>query len=425
MSVEFDPKELRARLEHRWGDRSPKTIANSAAGALYGTPGDWDLPADVTPQKPLLYLAVGIPDSASLPKNAFGDAASAVLGENDDRALRYGFGQGPTEIREWLSVRRNAESSYPVDVDRFQLTNGSSGAIDLVVRSLIEPGDVIVSESPVYMGTLHNFRGVQAAIDYVSVDGDGLVTDELEKILEARRRGGRPVKIIYTISAFQNPTGVTMSLERRHRLLDLADRFDALVLDDEAYRDLWFDERPPESLASIAGGHGVVTVGTFSKTIATGIRVGWIEAAPSLIALFSRMRFAMGQNQLGLRMLQHFLVNDGFDPHVDAVREIYRTKRDVLLDAMAKNGVDEFLDWRRPLGGFYVWAELNEPLQLEALHRMALHEGIAVNSGQGFMPAGESRHIRIAYPWTPTAHIEDAVERLATACRRVAGGERV
>lgn len=425
MSAEFDPEALRARLEERWGDRSPTAKANAAAGALYGTPGDWDLPADVTPQKPLLYLAVGIPDAASLPKSAFGDAASAVLGENDDRALRYGFGQGPSEIREWLSARRSAESSFAVDVDRFQLTNGSSGAIDLIVRSLIEPGDVIVSESPVYMGTLHNFRGVQATIDYVSVDEHGLVTDELEATLEARRREGRPVKIIHTISAFQNPTGVTMSLERRHALLELAERYDALVLDDEAYRDLWFDEPPPESLASLAGGHGVVTVGTFSKTIATGIRVGWIEAAPSLIGLFSRMRFAMGQNQLGLRMLQHFLLNDGFDRHVAAVRSIYRSKRDVLLGAMEHNGVDEFLDWRVPGGGFYVWAELKERLELDALHRMALHEGIAVNSGQGFMPAGVSRHIRIAYPWTPTAHIEDAIERLGAACRRVAAGERV
>ena len=425
MSRPIDRDDLRARLARRWAARSPVAIANSAAAALYGTPGDWDLPTDVEPQKPLLYLAVGIPDSDSLPKAAFADAARSVLDETNDRALRYGFGQGPAEVREWLAARRSAESRYSVGVDRFQLTNGSSGAIDLIVRSLIQPGDVIVSESPVYMGTLHNFRGVQAAIDYVGVDEHGLVTDELKAVLERRRGEGRPVKIIYTISAFQNPTGVTMSLERRHALLDLAERFDAIVLDDEAYRDLWFDEPPPESLSSIAGGHGVISVGTFSKTLATGIRVGWIEAQPSLIALFSRMRFAMGQNQLGLRMLQHFLLHDGFDPHVAGVRAIYRAKRDALLDAMAKHDVADHLDWRCPAGGFYVWARLKEVLELEPLRRMALHEGIAVNSGQGFMPAGESRHIRIAYPWTPLEQIEEAVARLATACRRVAAGERV
>ena len=408
----------------RWSARSPKDVANDASTPLFGTAGEWDLPQGVTPKRDLLYLAVGIPDVASLPKEAMAAAAKRTLEKPGDAALRYGFGQGPSGIREWLAERRNRVEGTSVDADWFQLTNGSSGAIDLIVRSLINPGDVIIAECPTYMGTLHNFRGVRADVRYVPMDHNGIDMDALSDLLDDLGREGKTVKLIYTISAFHNPTGWTLSLDRRKRLLELAYQHDVMILDDEAYRDLWFDNPPAQAISALSAGYGVITTGTFSKTVATGIRVGWIHAQPELLALFGRMRFGMGQNQFGLRAFGQFLADGAFEPHLEKVRAIYQHKRDVLHAALTRE-VSEYLDWELPEGGFYIWAAPKGDIRVEDLWRTSVEEGIAVNPGSGFMPVealGEER-IRIAYPWTPEDQFDEAARRLRLACERVVAGD--
>jgi DNA-binding transcriptional MocR family regulator len=421
MSGDERIERLRAALAARFAVGSPREFANAAAGPLFGGAGDWDLPADVVPARELMYLAVGIPDAATMPRAALADAASAVLARPGDLALRYGFGKGPTAIRDWLAARRCGQERIEVDAEWFQLTNGSSGAIDLVVRSLIDPGDVIVAEDPTYMGTLHNFRGVRADVRTVPVDQHGLDTDALAQLLRQLATEGRRVKLIYTISAFHNPTGVTLTLERRVRLLELAAQYGVLVLDDEAYRDLWYDDRPPPALSALAAGNGVITTGTFSKTVATGLRIGWIHAHPQLLALFGRMRFAMGQNQLGLRVFSEFLGGGRFEPHLESVRALYRAKRDRLHAALVRE-VADYLEWTPPGGGFYLWAKLRQGGDARALWRAAVAEGIAVNPGTGFSAERGTHAIRIAFSWTPADQFEEAARRLRLACERVASG---
>lgn len=417
-------ERLRRDLDGRWSGRSPVEVANRVAGPLYGTIGEWDLPRDITPKRNLISLAVGIPDSRSLPKEQLAETLAHELSKPGDVALRYGFGQGPSAIRDWLAQHRNSREESSVDPDWFQLTNGSAGAIDLVARCLIDPGEVIVAEDPTYMGTLSNFRGVQADLRFVPVDEFGLDTDALASTLDAVAAEGKRVKLIYTISAFQNPTGVTMSLDRRTHLLELAHRHDAVVLDDEAYRELWFDEPPPRSLSSIADGWGVITVGTFSKTVATGLRVGWIHARPEFIDLFGRMRFAMGQNQLGLRGFGNFLTEGRYEPHVEKIRRIYRRKRDLLHESLSSE-VGEYLEWRVPDGGFYLWAGLVGGFREEALWRTAVEEGVAVNRGSLFTASGSAHRerLRLAYPWTPEDEFPEAARRLRIACERVRRGD--
>jgi 2-aminoadipate transaminase len=412
------------KLAKRWQTRSPKDVGNQLSAPLYGGDGDWDLPKDITPKKELLYLAVGIPDTGTLPKKQLETASQIVFAKPGDAALRYGFGLGPQNIRQWLANRRNQDENTSVTAEWFQMTNGSSGAIDLIVRSLINPEDVIISETPTYMGTLHNFRGVGADIRFVPMDEDGMRVDALETLLTQLKEEGKNVKMLYTISAFHNPTGWTLSEARRHRILELVYEHDVMILDDEAYRDLWFDEPPPPSFSALAGGWGVVSTGTFSKTVATGVRVGWVHARPELLALFSRMRFAMGQNQVGLRAMSEFLDNGDFDPHLTMVREVYRNKRDTLHAAL-KREVSDYMEWTVPHGGFYFWAKLKPGLPLEEVWRTAVHEGVAVNKGTGFSAGGgESQNcIRIAYAWTPVEQFDEAAIRLRIAFERVSAGD--
>jgi DNA-binding transcriptional MocR family regulator len=416
-------QQLIRDLESRWANRSPLEIANTISAPLFGTPGEWDLPKDVTPADNPLYLAVGIPDGESLPKQELRASALRVLDKPGDVALRYGFGRGPERIREWIAERRSRLEGFPVTADWFQMTNGSAGAIDLIVRSLINPGDIIISESPTYMGTLHNFRGVQADIRYVPMDEDGMDVDALAEVLANVKHEGKRTRLIYTISAYHNPTGATLSLVRRERMLELAYEYDAVILDDEAYRDLSYDEPPPRAISALAECWGVITTGTFSKTVATGIRVGWIHAHPSLLDLFGRMRFAMGQNQLGLRIFEDFLLHDGFDPHLNKVRNVYRRKRDILHGALTQE-VSEFMDWHLPEGGFYFWPTLKEGIDATSLWRTGVEEGVIINNGAGFAAdgSGAMNHIRIAYPWTPEDQFAEAARRLRRSCERVAAG---
>lgn len=418
-----DLSTLQQKLATRWQARSPKDIANQYAAPLFGGAGEWDLPADVTPKRDLLYLAVGIPDSESLPKAALERAAAQVHQQPGDLALRYGFGLGPAGVREWLANHRNQLEQTAVTADWFQMTNGSSGAIDLIVRTLINPGDVIISEDPTYMGTLHNFRGVGAELRFVPTDDDGMDTEALATLLEELQQAGKTVKLIYTISAFQNPTGVTLSASRRERLIELAYEYDVMILDDEAYRELWFDEPAPRAISALSDGYGVITTGTFSKTVATGIRVGYIHARPELLALFGRMRFAMGQNQLGLRAFGQFLKAGEYEPHLEHIRQVYQKKRDAIHTALQRE-VSDYLDWQLPAGGFYIWASLKQGMTVEALWRTCVEEGIAVNAGTGFSPGGSAsaQHIRIAYPWTPIDQFDEAARRIRLACERVVAG---
>lgn len=417
--------KLKQSLAERWKDRSPVEVANRFSAPLYGSAGEWDLPKGVTPKKDLLYLAVGIPDETALPKKQLETASQLVFSRPGDAALRYGFGLGPADIRSWLAKHRSEVEGVPVSSEEFQMTNGSSGAIDLIVRSLINPGEVIIAENPTYMGTLHNFRGVGAEVRFVDMDEDGIRVDALETLLKTLKQEGKTTKLLYTISTFHNPTGWTLSTERRLKLLELALEYDLIVLDDEAYRELWFDEvSPPPSFATLADNYGVITTGTFSKTVATGIRVGWIHARSELLALFSRMRFAMGQNQVGLRAMSEFLDQGEYRAHIKFVRELYQDKRDILNQALQEN-VSDFMQWHKPQGGFYFWAKLRSDIPLEALWRTAVEEGIAVNPGSGFSDASRSGPdcIRIAYAWTPKEHFPEAARRLRIACERVLAGD--
>ena len=197
--------DIKRKLADRWEKRSPKDIANQFSKPLFGGAGEWDLPPGITPKKKLLYLAVGIPDTDSLPKAQLQAASDKIGNMPGDLALRYGFGQGPNGIRAWLAGHRNKLENTDVDENWFQMTNGSSGAIDLIVRSLVDPGDVIIAENPTYMGTLHNFRGVGAEIQFVSMDNDGLDTDKLDSLLTKLKQDGKSVKTDLHHLCFSQP----------------------------------------------------------------------------------------------------------------------------------------------------------------------------------------------------------------------------
>jgi 2-aminoadipate transaminase len=417
------PADLEERLAHRWEGRDPLDLANAATLRLPDSASDWSPPPGVEPKRPPVRLGVGIPDPPTLPRDDLRAAMERALAAPRDGPLRYHFGPGYEPLRELLAERFSRQHGLEVGLDWFRLTNGSAGAIDLICRALIEPGDVIVCESPSYMGTLHNFRGVLADIRPVPVDEEGIRTDELERLLARLETEGKRAKIVYTISAFQNPTAATLSERRRQELLRVAADRDLLVLDDVAYGELWFEEPPPSALSTLSRGHGVITVGTFSKILATGLRVGWICARPEWIELFGRMRFDMGQSVLVHRMLVEYMRDGCLEEHVDRMRALYAGKSDLLCRSL-REFAGPSLDFEPPAGGFYLWIRLLGGLKAEDLWRAGAEEGVWFPTGRSFFPdrhdpTGE--HIRLAFPWTSREDLREGARRIGLACSRLAG----
>ena len=231
--------DLLEALAGRWSGRDPLELANEATRMLESSAADWSPPPGVEPKAPPVRLGVGMPDAATIPSNDLRCALERALAPADG-PLRYHFGPGFEPLRELLAARFVRETGMPIDLDWIRLANGSSGAIDLICRCLIEAGDVILAEQPSYMGTLHNFRAVQADVRAVPMDAEGIVTTELERSLCEVEAEGKRVKLIYTISSFHNPTAVTLAEQRRRDVLALAAEHGALILDDTAYRELWF-----------------------------------------------------------------------------------------------------------------------------------------------------------------------------------------
>jgi 2-aminoadipate transaminase len=418
-------KSTKDLLRQFWQKDRYIQTANSITQRRLGAGNLWAPPEDIEPLRPLMYLSVGIPDSDWLPRMELNQAMRKVMGRKDDASLRYGFGKGYFPVRKYLADQYNREKGLEATEEWFLLTNGSTVAIDLIVRALINPGDVIVTETPTYMGSLTNFLGVGAEICPVAMDRSGLQVSELAQKIKGLKDKGKRLKLVYVISAFQNPSGVSMTLRRKKDLLHLAAEEGFLILDDDAYGGLYYDALPSTSLAALSGGAGVLTVGTFSKTVATGLRIGWICAHPDALNLFTRVKFDMGQNQMALHLMGRFLEGGHLEPHVEKMRVLYKKKMTFTADLL-KAYIPDLVGFDRPAGGFYLWVKLKKGLTSKAVWRTATQEGVSVNPGYSSIPdpdQGKGEYIRIAYSWTPMEQLKEAVLRFASACRRVAEGD--
>lgn len=421
--------DLTDELGRLWAEYDLDSLTSEAAQYLSaGTATDWGLSATVDYSVPTISMGGGIPDPESLPREELLDAMQRALAPADDGPLRYGGAVGFEPLRVALAERYTRDRGRFVTPAHFTLTNGSAGAIDLVCSAFLSPGDVVIAEAPSFSGSLRTFRGHQTEVVTVSMDHQGMHTEELEQTVERLIREGRRVKLIYTIANFHNPMGAAMSLSRREHLLRIAARHGILILDDDAYGDIYFGEAAPRALSALSGGHGVITAGTFSKIIATGLRVGWIHAEPALIERCTRMRFEMGNSPVLHRMIYEFMKDGTLDRHLEKMRSLYAEKLDILASAMHEY-CEPYLSFKKPAGGFFLWVTLRDGLTADALQAAGLEEGISFPIGYAFFPnridtTGE--HIRLAFSWTSKDDLREGARRLGRACERaierVSGG---
>jgi 2-aminoadipate transaminase len=413
-------QQLSDELAQLWAGHDLDGDMNAAARALsLGTATDWGMSWTEAPSVPPISLGGGMPDAREFPRDGLLRAFERVLrAEDDAEPLTYGGPLGSEALRAELASMYTRERGRLVGADAFMLTNGAAGSIDAVASALLDPGDVVITESPTFMGTIRTFRGHQAEVVGVPLDGDGLDLEALEAALAAAKRDRKRVKLIYTIANFQNPTGVEMSAERREGLLRLAAERGVYVLDDDAYGDIAFEAARPPALSALSGGHGVITAGSFSKSIATGLRVGWLHAQPALLERIARMRFDMGSSSLLHAMLHEFMASGEFEAHVARMLPLYAEKAATLERALVEH-CEPYLTFARPRGGFFLWPRLQEGLTAEALQRAAFEEGVLFPLGVAFFPDRhdpEGEHIRLAYSNASLDELREAGARLGRAC---------
>jgi 2-aminoadipate transaminase len=362
----------------------------------------------------IVSLAGGSPYVAALPLDVVGGMIGQLVADRGDTALQYCTAQGDAGLRERICDVMALEQirAHP---DEIVVTVGSQQALDLLTRIFIDPRDVILAEAPSYVGALGAFASYQAAVVHVAMDDDGLIPEALEEAILRTAAAGRRAKFLYTVPNFHNPAGVTLAAGRRARILDICQRAGLLVVEDNPYGLLGFDGEPMRALR--ADDHeGVVYLGTFSKTFAAGVRVGWAVAPAAIrdkliLAAESAVLCHSSFSQLTVR---EYLATQPWLEQVKDFRELYRERRDATLDAL-HTMMPPGCRWTRPGGGFYVWLKLPDGVNAKAMLPRAISSRVAYVPGTGFYADGSGgQYARLCYSLPSPDRIREGIRRLAS-----------
>ncbi|WP_018155436.1 PLP-dependent aminotransferase family protein [Demetria terragena] len=366
----------------------------------------------------IVKFAMGSPAADAVPTHTLAHVAVQTMGAGAADAFDYAATEGDSALREAL-LAELAGTTDATTPDRLTITSGGMQGLDLAFKLFVDPGDLVVVESPTYTNGSATALSYQAELLEAPVDENGLDVEQLEELVV---RAGRTPKVIYAIPTFQNPSGASMSLERRERLLELAQRWGSVIIDDDPYGMLRFAGEPVPSLQEVANGEPLVfSVRTFSKIIAPGLRVGWVSADPSLQPLLISAKQAMDTcTNLPLqRLVAGFLREGHLADHLATQRVSYRDRKDAMQTALTEQLGDK-ARWTDPEGGFFLWVKLGESVDTERLFEVALAEGVAFIPGNAFSPSRRFPHdLRLCFASMPPARIHEGVTRLARAIEKV------
>lgn len=367
----------------------------------------------ITERPEVISLAGGLPDVSNFPPEMLEAIARTMTG-GSVRALQYGPTEGMAAIHEAIQLVM-AEEGTQVDLGELLVTSGGQQAIDLVCKTLVDPGDIVLAEGPTYPGAVPTFTAYQADVHQLKMDEHGLDIDLLEQTLDDLAAEGRRPKFLYTIPTFQNPAGVSMSLERRERLVRLAQERELLVVEDSPYSLLRYEGEALPTLRTLDGGNFVIYLGTFSKILAAGLRVGWI-AAPH--AIRQKMNIGKQGSDLCSSSMSQVVVEaclsdvDLWRRYLDELRARYMARRDVMLEALDAS-MPTGATWTRPKGGLFLWATLPAQLDTTDLLARALRSNVAFVPGRAaYLDGRGGDSMRLNYSGVDETEIREGVRRI-------------
>jgi DNA-binding transcriptional MocR family regulator len=360
----------------------------------------------------VVSLAGGMPFVSALPRELLVEAVDRTVRDHGAVALQYGSGQGSPRLREQI-LDVMALEGIRAGVDDVVVTTGSQHALELVSKLFLDPGDVVIAEGPSYVTALVVFRSYQAEVAHVEMDALGLIPQSLRDTIARLREQGRRIKFLYTIPSFQNPMGVTLTWERRMEVLEIARENDILVVEDNPYGLLYFDQAPPQAMRSVDD-EGVIYLGTFSKTLAPGLRVGW-AVAPHAIReklILANEAAVLSPSSFSQTTVSEYLSTADWKAQIATFRDVYHERRDAMLAALHEQLPT--LRWTVPNGGFYIWLTLPDYLDSKAMLPRAVKELVAYTPGTAFYTDGGGRNaMRLSFCYPTPDFIREGIRRLA------------
>jgi 2-aminoadipate transaminase len=371
----------------------------------------------ITARPEVISLAGGLPDTSTFPAGTFAAQMTRIAQESAAEALQYGPTEGFAETVDCIVQVMGAEGMLP-DPDDVIVTTGGQQAIDLICKTLLDPGDVVLCEAPTYPGAVPVFCSYQAKVVQIECDADGMRIEELETVLARLDAEGRRPKFVYSVPSFQNPAGVTLSLERRRRLVELARQRELLIVEDSPYGLLRFGGEPLPPLYQLDGGDFVIYVGTFSKILSPGIRLGWAVAPPPVMEkiVLGKQAADLCTSTLTQYFVREYFAEGRWREYVESLVEIYRDRRDAMVESLREHFPPQ-ASWTEPEGGLFIWATLPDYIDTSDLLAKALREDVAFVPGQAaYAEEGRGRSsMRLNFSGVGSDEIREGIRRIGNA----------
>lgn len=363
-----------------------------------------------------ISFVFGFPDPASLPASEVAEATTRTLAERGQTALQYGDNAGYSGLIDALLAKLERDQGIRAQRENILITAGGSQAIGLLLDAFVDWGDTIISEMPTWLGAVQAFRNVGANVVSVPVDSEGTDVAAVARELDALRQRGVTPKFVYAISNFQNPTGVTMTLRRRQELLDLVRSAGTMLIEDDAYFDLRYDGEKLPSIYAMDDGSSVIYMGTLSKTMGPGMRLGWLVGPPEVIGRLAALKVDGGTNVFGAHVAADWLPGKLL-PHVDRLRDVYRRRRDIMLAALERH-MPEGTTWTIPEGGFFIWVTLPEGIDTTRMHPQVNELGVEYLPGPAsFSDGSGGNQLRLSFSFVEDERIEQGIRVIGDVAR--------
>ncbi len=368
----------------------------------------------------IISFAGGLPSPQSFPLTELEEIAADVLRENGPAALQYGTTEGVLQLREDIARQSKKEGMKDVSAENIIITSGSQQALDVVGKMFLNPGDIAVVELPSYLGGLNAFRAYECNLVGVSIVDDGMDVDALDEKLKCLKKDGLEPKFIYVVPTYQNPAGVVMPEKNRKKLIDVANEYDLLVVEDDPYGKLNYDGHHVKPIKAFDDEDRVIYMSTFSKILAPGFRLAWTVASEELTRkmMICKQAVDLCTNTFSQYIASEFMRRGSLDLHIMKITEMYKPKRDLMMAELKQNMPDGY-KCNKPGGGMFAWVTLPEGIDTEIMFLDALKEKVAYVHGKAFCVDGTGgRSMRLNFSYAPPELITDGVQRLGRVIKR-------
>ncbi|MBI5240097.1 MAG: PLP-dependent aminotransferase family protein [Elusimicrobia bacterium] len=369
----------------------------------------------LTNKPEIISFAGGLPSPSTFPSEALAEMAARIIKENAKASLQYGPTEGLPELKAQIVKLLREEEGINASPSNILVTTASQQALDIVGRTFIDPSDPILVELPSYIGGLQVFNSYGARLMGVKADDHGVLVDDLETKLTKLRQEEEHYKFVYIVPDFQNPSGVTLTGERRRELIKLSERYNVLLIEDSPYRQVRFEGEAPPMLYKLDNTHNVISLFTFSKTLAPGLRLGFILADERIIQKMAILKQSLDLCTSSLNQLiaAEFLKSGLAREHINGVKSLYRARKDAMIGALERYMPDG-VSWTRPEGGLFLWVRLPEHMNADELFYEAIKENVAYVIGSAFhCDGGGQNTMRLNFSYPTPEQIDDGIKRLA------------